>query len=240
MPYSLKHGSPPISCNHVRIERVQGGDGVLQRRSREEGTETLLDDELTAALADNLDDTFERLVRAYQSRLYGFALRQTGGNPQDAEEVAQDAFVRAYRALQSYPPDRVRDLAMRPWLYQITLNVARNRHRRQQLAVVPLDGDGEPQEPAAAETERPEVVAGRFEQSAELEALVAGLPGRYRTAVVLRHVEGLSYGEAAQVLGQPVGTVKANVHRGVRLLRDALAYAECTGDVIAGTPKRRN
>jgi RNA polymerase sigma-70 factor, ECF subfamily len=203
----------------------------------------LPEEALIAALAEDLDSSFERLVLAYQARLYGFALRQTGGNPQDAEEVAQDAFVRAYRALQTYPPERVRDLALRPWLYQITLNVARNRHRRRHVLLVPLDGEGDDSpslEPAAAEAERPEAIASRLERGAELAALVADLPGRFRTAVVLRHVEGLTYGEVAQVLGQPVGTVKANVHRGIRLLRDALTESENAVHVVAGTPERRN
>src|SRR5260370_3188779 len=84
---------------------------------------------LSAHLAADLDGHFEHLVRTYQDRLYGFALRLTGSR-QDAEESTQDAFVRAYRALQGYAEDRRRALRLRPWLYQITLNVGRNRARR--------------------------------------------------------------------------------------------------------------
>jgi RNA polymerase sigma-70 factor (ECF subfamily) len=72
-------------------------------------------DDLSRALADDLDDNFERLVLTYQDRVFAFALRLTG-NPSDAEEVAQDAFVRAYRALARYPSERVATLALRPWL----------------------------------------------------------------------------------------------------------------------------
>ena len=181
------------------------------------------DEELTNLLAEDLDGSFERLVLTYQDRLYGFALRLTG-SPRDAEEIAQDAFVRAYRALAQYPADRVRALAPRPWLYQITRNVVLNRVRGRRLRLVSLDGpeDGGRVDPQDDEAGRPESMLERLEQRDQLGALVAGLPERYRAAVVLRHVEGLGYDEVAAVLGQPVGTVKANVHRGVRLLREAL------------------
>ena len=69
-------------------------------------------DDLPAALADKLDDSFERLVIAYQDRLYGFALRLSGC-PADAEDIAQDAFVRAYRALARFPAERIRTLAVK-------------------------------------------------------------------------------------------------------------------------------
>jgi len=184
---------------------------------------------LPAALAADLDGAFERAVRAYQGRLYGFALRLTG-NPQDAEEVAQDAFVRAYRALQRFEPERIATLALRPWLYQIALNVARNRARGKRHRTVPLlvgeaahDLAGQPTagvpEPPDRATEGPAEFAERSGVGATLADLVARLPDRYRPAVILRHIEGLSYPETALVLGQPIGTVKANVHRGTKLLR---------------------
>lgn len=181
---------------------------------------------LTAALAADLEGAFERVVVAYQGRIYGFALRLTG-NPQDAEEVAQDAFVRAYRALQRFGSERIATLALRPWLYQIALNVARNRVRGKRHRTVPLlvgeeaereRRDGVP-EPPDSTAESPAEFAERAGAGAALAGLVTGLPDRYRAAVILRHVEGLSYPEAAAVLGQPVGTVKANVHRGTKLLR---------------------
>src|SRR5215204_5011396 len=81
---------------------------------------------------------FESLVTAYQERIFRFALRYCG-NREDAEETAQDAFVRAYRALQTYPPDRRRGLNLRAWLYTITLNVARNRVRRKRHRSVSID-----------------------------------------------------------------------------------------------------
>jgi RNA polymerase sigma-70 factor (ECF subfamily) len=175
---------------------------------------------LSASLADDLDEHFEQFVRTYQDRIYGFTLRLTG-NSQDAEECAQDAFVRAYRALHGYPPDRRRDLRLRAWLYQIALNVVRNRVRRATLRVVPFDGVVEDTLRANPD-EQPEVASLRAESSNDLATLLRQLPERYATAVTLRHVHGLSYAEAAEVLEQPLGTTKSDVHRGLRLLREAL------------------
>ena len=194
-------------CNHSRPRGVVGGQMI---------------DELSLArdLAVDLDGHFEDFVRAYQDRMYAFALRLTSSR-QDAEESTQDAFVRAYRALDSYPEQRRRELHLRVWLYQIVLNVVRNRGRRHTLTVVPLDSPIEDRLPASA-GEQPEAVAVRKEVQNQLRAAIADLPLRYGTAVVLRHVQGLSYTEAAEVLDQPIGTTKSDVHRGLRLLRQAL------------------
>ena len=186
-----------------------------------------MEDELAAALAEDLDGSFDRLVLTHQDRIYAFGLRLTG-SPRDAEEIAQDAFVRAYRALASYPPERVRALALRPWLYRIALNVFRNAVRGRRLQLVSLDHseNGRYQEPEDDEAGRPEPRLEQAETGDVLAGLVAALPERYRVAVVLRHVEGLGYAEIARLLGQPLGTVKANVHRGVRLLRAGLKQHE--------------
>jgi RNA polymerase sigma-70 factor (ECF subfamily) len=201
----------------------------------------LEDEQLVKCLAADLDASFDVLVLTYQTRLFGFALRLTG-NPQDAEEIAQDAFVRAYRALQGYPCERVMLLALRPWLFRIALNVARNRARGRRLRLVRLaEQDGEPRDEAATllanAHDGPEAAAERAALAAQLAALVAALPPRYRAAVVLRHVEGLSYREVADVLGQPIGSAKANVHRGVQLLRAAIS--QDTDGVARQTAARR-
>jgi RNA polymerase sigma-70 factor (ECF subfamily) len=179
-----------------------------------------MSDELARALADDLDGRFPDLVRAYQDRLYGFALRLLH-NPQDAEESVQDALVRAYRALEGYPVERRRTMWLRPWLYRITLNVVRNRVRRPVLQAVSVDGvvgDSLAANPA----EGPARLAEQAERRAHLARALAGLPPRYATAVVLRHVQGLGYAELAEVLDQPLGTAKSDVHRGLRLLRAAV------------------
>ena len=182
-------------------------------------------DLLVVALADDLAGTFERVVLAYQDRLFTFALRLCDDR-RDAEEVTQDAFVRAYRALLTYDAARIRALALRPWLYRITLNLARNRLRGRPAPPRPLpeehqdEGQIATSPPLRARDEQgPERLAERAELSDRLAAALDTLPPRYRAALVLRHVAGLSYPDVAAALTLPVGTVKAQVHRGVALLR---------------------
>jgi RNA polymerase sigma-70 factor (ECF subfamily) len=161
---------------------------------------------------ETAERVFERMVGEHQHRIYALSYALTG-NRMDAEEVAQDTFLRAYRALVTYTPERVRDLKQRAWLHQIAVNVVRNRHRGVRPRLVELNGS-EPDHGAG-----PEEGAIRRAEMDELAARVACLPPRYREAVVLRHVQELSYAEVADALGQPVGTVKANVHRGLKMLR---------------------
>ena len=188
---------------------------------------------LTADLAADLDAAFEPLVLAHQDRLYTIALRLLG-DPRDAEEVAQDAFVRAYRAIATYPRERILDLQLRPWLTTIVVNLCRNRGRRRTPTLVPIDmpsssgGDGPaPSDslPAVDPAGSPHDAAIRRESARTWVVLVAALPDRYRTPIVLRHVDGLSYNEMSAVLGRPEGTIKAQVHRGLALLRDAFERA---------------
>jgi RNA polymerase sigma-70 factor, ECF subfamily len=170
---------------------------------------------LAADLARDLDASFDRFVEQFQDRLFGFVLTLTG-NRSEAEEIAQDAFVSAYRALQGYDPDRRRSLSLRAWLFTIALNKVRNRARRP--APLTLD-DGFVL--AANVADGPEARAEQNEAVAVVRQALDGLAPRYRMPVVLRHIEGLSYDEIAHVLKQPVGTAKANVHRGLALLRNS-------------------
>lgn len=172
------------------------------------------DAELAAELADDLAAGFESLVHAYQHRLYAFALAMSG-EPADAEEVAQDAFVRAHTALRRYPAARIRELKLNAWLHRIALNVFRNRIRRRSLRLVPM----EPELPVADAAPGPEASTLSRAALRELANLVSGLPEHQRSAVVLRCVQGMTYAEAAAQLEQPEGTVKSNVHRGLQALR---------------------
>ncbi len=180
------------------------------------------DNELTDRLAHDLDGAFELLVRAHVDRCHSIALRVTG-NPHDAEEVAQDAMIRAYRALESYDTERIRDLRLRPWLATIVLNLCRNRARRRVVPATPLDPLLEAGlEPAADQGESPAGHVDRLVQRERLAEHLAALPERYRVPVVLRHVDDLSYAELAEVLGRSEGTLKSQVHRGLALLRAAM------------------
>jgi RNA polymerase sigma-70 factor (ECF subfamily) len=192
------------------------------------------DDALLARLANDLDGTFEALVRAHQDRVYTIALRMLG-NRSDAEEVAQDAFLRAYRALTGYEPARIRELRLRGWLATIVIRRCRSRAVRRQLPTTPFgdeltDSGGAPFGASRAAqlppSQSPLQETLRRESAEAWVARIAALPERYRAAIVLRHVDGLSYPEMSEALGRPEGTVKAQVHRGLALLRDALAAAE--------------
>lgn len=195
----------------------------LYVRRVHERTTIVPDEELLLALAANPGQAFETLVLHWQQRVYAFALRMTA-SPQDAEEIAQDTFVRAWRALSQWPPERIREMRMKAWLYQIALNVFRNRIARRTLSVVPLESpDGRPViEPADDWRERPDAAVESAELRQRMAASLVALPAHMRAAVVLRHVEGFTYREIAELLEQPEGTVKAHVHRGTRQLRDVL------------------
>jgi RNA polymerase sigma-70 factor, ECF subfamily len=188
--------------------------------------------DLTRALARDLDGSFERLVLSQQDRLYTIALRMLG-DTRDAEEVVQDAFVRAYRALGGYDARRILELQLRPWLTTIALNVCLNRTRRHVPPTRSLDRDDERSAPSEGLVARdrsgsPHDAVIHRESADAWAALVGGLPLRYRSAVVLRHVDGLSYAEMSVALGRPEGTLKAQVHRGLAMLRAALQRNDAT------------
>ena len=177
---------------------------------------------LNALLAADLDGSFESVVREHQDRLYSLALRSVG-NAHDAEELTQDAFVRAYRALRGYGRGRILDLELRGWLTTIVLNLCRNHRARRPTSALGLDPEAILPD---ASRERPDAQYERREAADRWASLVAELPARYRAAVLLRHLDGWSYTEMAALLGRPEGTVKAQVHRGVELLRAAYEAAE--------------
>lgn len=199
------------------------------------------DTDLAARLAADLDGTFELLVTAHLDACHAVALRITGSRA-DAEEVAQDVFVRAHRALSTYDRDRIRALRLRPWLATIAANLARNRRRRASdrapalsLSVVGGRSGAAPDAASVAALERADLLGSA--PSAETlvterldrehwAGLLAGLPDRYRVPLVLRYVADLSFLEMSDALGRPEGTLKAQVHRGLALLRAAHDAAE--------------
>ena len=180
------------------------------------------DEQLLSLLATDLDYHFRQLVILYQQRLYSFALRLVG-SPQDAEDIVQESFLRTYHALKSYPVLKVRALRLRQWLYAITLNIFRNRQRKTEHQSIPLDTSEESplleiEDPSCG----PDEEAYWHEMRRELEMKLASLAERYRIAVTLYYFEDLSYTEIAELLNQPIGTVKAHVHRALRQLHKAL------------------
>lgn len=167
---------------------------------------------------------FEKVVDEYQRRLYGFALRMTG-NREDAEEIVQDSFVRAYRALNKMSSEQRDELRLQPWLYTITLNVTRNRLRSKRPSSVALDALADPDALLRESNEgppQPEAIVERNAEVALVEQALMQLPMHLRAAATLRFIEGRSHPEIAEILHQPIGTVKSHVHRAVRILRRIL------------------
>ena len=183
------------------------------------------DAHLAVRLAADLDRAFPALVADHANRLYTIALRALG-EPRDAEEVAQDALVRAYRAMAGYPPERIAELRLRPWLASIAVNLAHNRRRRHADRRPPhqleplLDAGFDPTDGSARSGP---TATARREAITELASVLLELTPAVREAVILRHVDGLSVAETAEALGRPEGTVKAQVARGLERLRILLA-----------------
>jgi RNA polymerase sigma-70 factor (ECF subfamily) len=178
------------------------------------------EDALLAKLVTDLRGHFTQLVLGYQTRLYAFAYRLCRSR-QEAEDIVQEAFIGAYVALENYTPERIQTLKLQSWLYRITLNTYYHHTRKARLQLVPLimDEEGSEQSFEDDEHEQPEALFEVKERRQELEALVMTLPERYRVALTCYFFEQLSYQEIAELLEQPLGTVKSNVSRGLRLLR---------------------
>src|ERR1700752_1051329 len=169
-------------------------------------------------------DNFDHIVDEFQRRLDGFALRMTG-NREDAEEIVQDAFVRAYRALGKMSLEQRSELRLQPWLYTITLNVTRNRLRSKRPTNVALDALADPDALLNETQEGPDQPEQIIERGADMvlvEQALLKLPMHLRAAATLRFIEGRSHPEIAEILNQPIGTVKSHVHRAVRILRKIL------------------
>lgn len=167
-----------------------------------------------AALAQAGDrEAFGELVKRYAAGARRVA-RAVLGNPEDADDAAQDGFLAALRHLGRYDPNR----PFGPWLLRIVANAATDRRRRRRVRaaeVIPATiATGEP---------GPDRDADRGALNLALRRALATLPERQRLAVVLFDVEGYTHGEIAEVLGIPVGTVRSHVFHARRSLRGALA-----------------
>lgn len=169
------------------------------------GFSSMMDD-LCNRLASDLDGAFPDLVEQMQHPLYS-GLRRLHGS--DAEDLAQEAFIRAYRALQGYEPERIRTLQLQGWIWTIALNLGRNAVRDRARRPTPVE-----LEPDRHGREDPEPI-----DDVVWDRRLASLSSVQRRAVVLRHVVGLSVAETAAALDRPEGTVKADVHRGLAKLR---------------------
>ena len=147
--------------------------------------------------------------------MYNVALRITH-DPDAARDCAQDAFIRAYRALHQY--DHAYPFG--PWIFRITTNASLNfiqRGHGHEITVEELPEDPEPPETG------PELSLVRKEELQEVLDAMAELPPAYRAALTLRHMQQLSYQEVADALGIPLGTVKTHLHRARAALKARLS-----------------
>ena len=168
-------------------------------------------------------DAFNRLVLEYQDLLYGQAYRMMG-DAEAAADATQEAFISAFKKLDSY-----RGGSFKAWLLRIVTNACydelRRQKRRPTTPLEPLDADDEEIESPhwlADPGESPEEAAERAELNRALRVCLEDLPDEFRAVIVLVDMQGLDYGEASQVIGKPLGTVKSRLARGRLRLRNCL------------------
>lgn len=191
--------------------------------------EVALDNTLVARFKAGDEAAFEEMVTRYWDRIYGMVLKLLR-NSQDAEEVTQDAFIRAHRGLENFRGDS----SFSTWLYQIATNLARNRYwywwrRKRDKSVSfdqPIGGDTTTTlaEIFPAEVASPEDMAVTSEFQERVSAAMKLLNDKHREALVLRNVKNLSYEEIAAKLGISIGTVKSRIARARESLREKLGH----------------
>lgn len=171
------------------------------------------DERLAAMAAEGDRDAFEALVTRHREAVYRLCW-SASGNHADADDAAQETFVRLHRALPSYDPSR----PFGPWLRRIAWNCGLSA-RRDGRAGLAVAGEGEAPE-MADPSPGPEERAEGNEERERVSGAMAGMPAELRTVLVLRAVEGLSYAEIAETAGIPAGTVMSRLSRArERLLR---------------------
>lgn len=158
-------------------------------------------------------DAFAVLVERYQARIFALCYRMTGSSD-DAADLAQETFIRAYRGLKTFRLDA----RFSPWLYKIAVNLCLN-HRKGKA----LRPEQELDERLPASDHLPERRAEQRELREQLTEAVAALPPKYRAAIILRHVHDLPYEDIADALGVPLGTVKTWLFRARERLQARLA-----------------
>lgn len=168
-------------------------------------------------------EAFGVLVERHQDRLYAALVRMLGST-EDAREAAQDAFVHAYQKLDTFQGTA----AFSTWLFRIAVNAAFSRRRRSKRYKASLNGTpGETgYEPADGRLDAdPSQPLEQSETQKLVREALSALPDDYRTALVLKEMEGLRYEEIAEIVGVPIGTVRSRIHRARHELREKLRIA---------------
>jgi len=183
------------------------------------------DTDLISRAAGGDSSAFQALVERHRSMVYRVAY-QFAGNHHDAEDIAQDVFIKVYRSL-----DRFRqDAQLTSWMYRIVMNACIDHRRRQRPAVAAPFGEEAEQRMLNTPEERPDpeerAYAGELGQV--LESEIGRLPNGQRVVFVMRHHQGMKLSEIAEALGLAEGTVKRQLHAAVHRLRQALTQANVT------------
>ncbi|AOB30603.1 RNA polymerase subunit sigma [Bordetella sp. H567] len=173
-----------------------------------------IDAELVARVQRGDKKAFDLLVLKYQRKIMRLLSRMIRDQA-EVEDVAQEAFIKAYRALPQFRGDS----AFYTWLYRIAINTARNwlasngRRPSAPNAVENEDGETFNETDNLSDISTPEAMAASREIAETVNAAIQGLPEELRTAIVLREIEGMSYEDIAQSMGCPIGTVRSRIFR---------------------------
>ncbi|MCP3957224.1 MAG: sigma-70 family RNA polymerase sigma factor [bacterium] len=192
---------------------------------RQKDRTTASDAELVEQVLAGSSEAFRQLVERFQRPVLSVIARMVG-DPALAEDLAQEAFIKAYRALGSFDPRR----KLASWLFKIAHNTTIDHLRRGRPETVPLEPAGPDDEEswevlAASEDEGPQRRAEQAQLVRGLDAALGRLAPRYREILLLRFQQGLAYHEIAEVTGLAMGTVKVHLHRARKLLAAELAAA---------------
>jgi RNA polymerase sigma-70 factor (ECF subfamily) len=197
----------------VAVTRDRGEDG-RPATSDLEADASLGDASLVAACLAGNREAFDAIVRRHQRQVYQLCYR-FAGNHEDASDLTQDAFIRAYRGLGSFKGSS----AFSTWLYRVAVNVCLNRvGARARKPLVPLDAADR----LDSRIERADTLLLKGERAAELRAAIARLPRKQRAALILRVYHELPHEQIAEILGSSVGAVKANFFHALANLRKLL------------------
>jgi RNA polymerase sigma-70 factor (ECF subfamily) len=163
------------------------------------------------------NSAFGELVRRYQDRLYNTVYRLVG-NPDDALDVVQDAFLSAYQSLDGFKGDS----RFFTWLYRIAVNTAISLKRKQRAALrlhAGRNGEGGNEPLDLSEDSQPGAHLERAEQERRIQRALNRLSAEHRAVLILKDMEGQKYEEMADILGVPVGTIRSRLHRARAELR---------------------
>jgi RNA polymerase sigma-70 factor (ECF subfamily) len=181
----------------------------------------LSDEELVARSRTGDTESFNQLVRRWERPIFALAYR-TLGREEDARDVTQETFLRAFRALSGFKGDA----KFSSWLYRIALNLCRDwmrRNRRAPMVEVPEGVEIHELAADRQETATVEDMAARAELSGAVAQAMEKLPAEQRTAIILKEYHGLTFQEISELMNCPLSTAKTRVYQGLTLLRRYLA-----------------